>query len=62
MPLSWQFEMVDSLGGHFEMYYGQRPVSFSSFSLLSVLALGPTVILNESSPVMSRGPVYTKTM
>ena len=52
LPLSWQFKMVDSLGGHFKMCYSQLPFWYSSSSLLSVLALGPTVIPNESTPVL----------
>ena len=42
-------EMFDVLGGHFGVFDSQRhfPSSFSSF--LSVLALGPTVILRVYS-------------
>ena len=49
------FEMFDTLGGHFGVFDSQRhfPPSFSS--LLSVLALGPTVIPGVYS-YLDRGP------
>ena len=41
------FEIFDILGGHFGVFDSQR--RFPSFSLLSVLALGPTAILRVYS-------------
>ena len=50
------FQMFNLLGGHFRVFDIQRHFPTYSSSLLSLLALGPTVILIDSTPVSIKVP------